>query len=92
MTGRFVLITDNNHGTLRNLEELQLRPHERPLSSKGPVKIGNRVWIGDGAKILSGITIGDAAVIAAGAIVTKDVPAGAVVGGNPAKILKMNIT
>ena len=52
------------------------------------VTIGNSVWIGGGATILPGVTIGDEAVIGAGAVVTKDVPARTVVGGNPAKIIK----
>lgn len=53
-----------------------------------PVSIGNRVWIGGGAIINPGVTIGDDVVIASGAVVTKDVPNRAVVGGNPAKIIK----
>ena len=50
-----------------------------------PIHIGHRVWIGGGAIILPGVTIGEDAVIAAGSIVTKDVPAGALVKGNPAR-------
>jgi len=57
-------------------------------STKGDVIIGNDVWIGYGATILSGIKINNGAVIAAQSVVTKDVPAYACVGGNPAKILK----
>ena len=53
-----------------------------------PVKIGSRVWIGAHATILSGVTVGNNAVIAAGAVVTKDVPDNAVVAGVPAKIIK----
>lgn len=53
-----------------------------------PVVIGNDVWIGANAIILPGVSVGDHAIIGAGAIVTKDVPDFAVVGGNPAKILK----
>lgn len=52
------------------------------------VYIGNHVWIGTRVTILSGVNVGDGAVIAAGALVTKDVPEGALVGGVPAKILK----
>lgn len=54
-----------------------------------PVRVGNNVWIGYGASILRGVTIGDGAVIGTYAVVTKDVPANAIVGGVPAKILRM---
>ena len=50
-----------------------------------PVTIGNNVWIGDRATVLKGVTIGDNSVVAAGAIVTRDVPADVVVAGNPAR-------
>ena len=53
-----------------------------------PCKIGNDVWIGYGAFIKAGVTIGDGAIIAAGAVVVKDVPPYAIVGGTPAKIIK----
>ena len=53
-----------------------------------PVKIGNHVWIGANATILPGVTIGDWAVVAAGAVVTKDVPELTIVGGVPAKVLE----
>jgi len=53
-----------------------------------PVTIGNDVWIGGGAIICPGVTIGDRAVIAAGEVVTKDVPEAVVVGGNPARVIK----
>lgn len=53
-----------------------------------PVTIGNSVWIGGGATILPGVTVGDCAVIAAGAVVTRDVAPRTVVGGNSAKIIK----
>ncbi len=56
-----------------------------------PVKIGDNVWIGCNSIILKGITIGDGAVIAAGSVVTKDVPPKTLVGGNPARILKEDI-
>lgn len=51
-------------------------------------KIGDKVWIGSNATILPGITIGDGAIIAAGAVVTKDVEEKTVVGGVPAKFIK----
>lgn len=54
-----------------------------------PVRVGNDVWIGYGASILRGVTIGDGAVIGTYAVVTKDVPPGAIVGGVPARVLRM---
>ena len=53
-----------------------------------PIKIGNDVWIGARAIILDGVTIGDGAIVAAGAVVSKDVPPYAIVGGVPAKVLR----
>lgn len=60
----------------------------RPLYSRGPVIIGDNVWIGDKATILPGVTVGEGAVIAANAVITKDVPAFSMVAGNPAIIIK----
>lgn len=59
---------------------------------KKEIVIGDKVWIGCRSTILKGVTIGKGAVIAAGSIVTKDVPANCCVGGNPAKVIKENIT
>lgn len=56
--------------------------------SKGPITIEDEVWIGTNAVILSGVTIGKGAIIAAGAVVIKDVPPYALVGGNPARVIK----
>ncbi|MGH8445534.1 MAG: sugar O-acetyltransferase [Solimonas sp.] len=56
------------------------------LESGQPVRIGANVWIGAGALILPGVTIGDDALIGAGSVVTRDVPAGATVYGNPARL------
>jgi acetyltransferase-like isoleucine patch superfamily enzyme len=66
----------------------EARSHSYKDSSNGDVMIGHDVWIGTGAIILSGITIGHGAVIAARAVITKDVPPYAIVGGNPAKIIR----
>lgn len=56
-----------------------------------PVKIGNNVWIATNAMILPGVTIEDGSVVAAGAVVTKDVPVGCMVAGAPAKIIRENV-
>lgn len=61
---------------------------DRDTFSKGPVQIGNDVWIGANATILSGVAIGDGAVVAAGSVVTTSVPPYAIVGGVPASVIK----
>lgn len=62
----------------------------QPLHSKG-ITVGDDVWIGSHVVILDGVTIGDRSVLAAGAVVTRDVPAGAIVGGNPAKLIRWRV-
>lgn len=87
LTGRFVYIGDNSHGMFSR-EEANIPPIRRKLYSKGEVVIGNNVWIGDKATILAGVTIGDNVVVAANAVVTKDIPSNTIVAGCPAKIIK----
>lgn len=87
LTGRNVTIIDNNHGSAE-YEDMIIPPLERPMVSKGPVVIGNNVWIGDKATILAGVRIGDGVIVAANSVVTKDIPDYCVVGGNPARIIK----
>lgn len=62
--------------------------YERQVITCKPVHIGKNAWIGAGATILPGVTIGDNAVVGAASVVTKDVPADTIVAGNPAKIIK----
>jgi acetyltransferase-like isoleucine patch superfamily enzyme len=79
-----VMLIDFDHGMVEV---------DRPIRQQGiykrDVRVGNNVWIGYGASILRGVTIGDNAVIGTSAVVTKDVPANAVVGGVPARIIRM---
>lgn len=87
LMGSRVLITDHSHGEITK-DELAKAPLKRRLYSKGPVVIGNRVWIGSGAAIMPGVTIGDNCVIGANSVVTKSFPANSIIGGNPAKIIR----
>ena len=87
ITGRFVLITDNSHGSSTK-KDADIAPLAREINSNGPVCIGENVWIGDKATILPNVTIGKGSIIAANAVVTKDIPEYSVVAGVPAKIIK----
>ena len=62
-------------------------PREAGLEFARAIRIGRNVWIGGGALILPGVTVGDDAIVGAGSVVTRDVPAGATVVGNPARVL-----
>lgn len=64
-------------------------PEERHITVPAPILLGRNVWIGSNSTILPGVTIGDNAIVAAGAVVTGDVPAGAIVGGVPARLIRM---
>lgn len=87
-TGKNVLITDNAHGA-SDSTLLDIAPNHRPLYSKGPVIIEDNVWIGAKSSIMPGVTIGRGAIIGAGSVVTKDVPAYALAAGNPARVIKI---
>ena len=92
--GDGVRIISSNHAT--NYMNLQFALQARikaniPKAEKEGIEIGHNVWIGDAAIILAGVKVGNGAVIAAGAVVTKEVPPYAIVGGNPAKIIKYRI-
>ena len=87
LTGRFVYIGDNAHGGL-SWEESGIRPALRHLKSKGEIKIGKNVWIGDKVTILGGVTIGDNVIIGANSVVTHDIPSNSIAAGNPAKVVK----
>jgi acetyltransferase-like isoleucine patch superfamily enzyme len=80
-----VMISDNDgHPT----DALLRRTSPPPPESIKPVAIGDDVWIGESAKVLKGVAIGDRSIVAAGAVVTKSVPPDVVVAGNPARVVK----
>jgi maltose O-acetyltransferase len=63
-------------------------PRRAKLEAAAPITIGDNVWLGGGAIVLPGVTIGDDSVIGAGTVVTKDVPAGVLAVGNPARVVR----
>jgi acetyltransferase-like isoleucine patch superfamily enzyme len=87
LIGSKVLITDHAHGSIAS-EDMCLLPAMRKLNSKGPVVIGNNVWIGESVVILPGVTIGENSIIGANSVVTRDVKENAVFAGIPAKLVK----
>lgn len=88
LLGKKVLINDNAHGIPDNYSQLNIPPEKRPLSSKGKIHISENVWIGEGASILAGVTIGQGSIIGTNAVVTKDIPPYSIAVGIPAKIIK----
>ncbi|WP_143708834.1 DapH/DapD/GlmU-related protein [[Flexibacter] sp. ATCC 35208] len=84
MMGPEVIILTRNH----KYDDLSIPMNMQQGSVVKPVEIKDDVWIGTRVIILPGVTIGTGAIIAAGAVVTKNVPDYAIVGGNPAKIIK----
>ena len=77
-----------NVGIYTDNHPTDARRREKGYEWALPVKIGNKVWIGGGVTILPGVTIGDNTVIAAGSVVTQDVPANVEAAGNPCKVIK----
>jgi acetyltransferase-like isoleucine patch superfamily enzyme len=79
-----VMLIDFDHGVVEV---------ERPIRLQGiykrDVRVGNNVWIGYGACVLRGVTVGDNSIVGTSAVVTRDVPDNAVVGGVPARVLRM---
>ena len=79
-----VMLIDFDHGVVEI---------ERPIRLQGiykrDVHVGHNVWIGYGACVLRGVTVGDNAIVGTSAVVTRDVPANAVVGGIPARVIRM---
>lgn len=88
LTGRYVYISDNSHGDT-SIDSIMLPPVQREMIVKGPVVIEDNVWIGERVCVLSGVTIGKGAIVAANSVVTHDVSPYSVVGGVPAKLIKV---
>lgn len=79
LVGHNVVFATLNHG---------FAPEERQSMLPAPIVVGRNVWIGSNSTILQGVTIGDNSIIAAGSVVTKDVPANALVAGVPARFIR----
>ncbi len=94
----YVVILDNNNHPIHPLDRKIKSSSPKGSdyrkwrhSESAPIVIGNNVWVGSFARICKGVTIGDNSIVAANAVVTKDVPANAIVAGNPAKVVKTDI-
>ena len=79
LIGHNVVLATLNHA---------MSPNQRSTMIPKPIHIGENVWIGSNSTILPGVTIGDGSIVAAGAVVTKDVPENTIVGGVPAKVMR----
>lgn len=96
--GDHVVITDNNEHSVNPYDRMVMRTKDEDhpyrlwrYSDSKPVIIGSNVWIGSRSRINKGVTIGDNAIVAAHAVVTKDVPENSIAAGNPARIVKTDI-
>lgn len=79
LIGHNVVLATLNHA---------MSPEDRSTMVPAPIHIGKKVWIGSNATVLPGVTIGDGAIVAAGAVVTRDVPENTMVGGVPARMMR----
>ncbi len=93
-----VVITDNNSHPVNPFDRLIMQRTSAGdvkrgwiYSDNAPIIIGTNCWIGENARICKGVRIGDGSVVAANAVVTKDVPVNCIVAGNPARIVKTEI-
>lgn len=89
LVGSFVHITDHSHGNQNTAADNGFAPIDQPLHSSGGVVIDDEVWICDGVVITGGVHVGRGAVIGANSVVTRSVPAQAVVAGAPARVIRI---
>ncbi len=96
--GQNVTIVDNNYHPINPADRRYMRKtkagsYERSWehSASAPIIIGENVWIGENARICKGVSIGDNSIVGACSVVTKDIPPNAIVVGNPARIVKVDI-
>ena len=88
-----VIADSDNHSVFykirkRDLEDWKHGKHDWSTTLSAPIRIMRGAWIGTRAIILKGVTIGEGAIVGAGSVVTRDVPAWTIVGGNPAKVIR----
>ena len=83
-----VVFRDSDNHVIKDVKGMEL---EKPVVT-APIVIGDHVWIGINVIVLKGVTIGEGAIVAAGSVVTKDVPSHCLVAGVPAKVIKTNVS
>ena len=90
LIGSHVYLGNISHGGYKGAYQSgpDLPPNDRPFIGSGAMLIGANVWIGEGAILPGGVTVGEGSIIGAGSVVTKNVPASVIVAGNPARIVK----
>lgn len=93
-----ITVMDNNNHPINPLDREIVYSSPRDsekrrwkYSDNSPIVIGRHTWIGSNSRICKGVTIGDGSIVAASAVVTKDVPENSIVAGNPGRIVKRNI-
>lgn len=96
--GSFVTIVDNNYHPVNPYDRKIMRQTSEGSDKRSwvhsdskPIVIGENVWVGEYARILKGVTIGENSIVAANTVVTKDVPPNSIVAGNPGKVVKTDI-